>query len=187
MKLGLRARRYAAVFAATALLIAAAPAFSQEIAESHLKAARSAITALRVTEQFDNVLPQAAAALKAELIRTSPDMVQVIGQTVDEKALGFAARRGDLEREAANIYARMFTEPQLNEISAFYASDTGKKLLEDAPILGRELGQAAQIWQRGLARDLAEAVGEQLDSIVRAQAPGEGQAAPQGQSAPANQ
>ena len=49
----------------------------------------------------------------------------------------------------------MFSEADLNAIAEFYNSDAGKKLISDGPIVTRELFKAADIWQRGIARDLA--------------------------------
>lgn len=170
MNLAIRVRRLAIALSATAILVSAAPLAAQEISESHIKAARTAITALKATEEFDMVLPQVAAALKGELTQGNPDLVQLISSTVDEKALALASRRADLERKAADIYAKIFSEQQLNEISAFYGSETGQKLLSDGDIVSREVLQAAAIWQRGLARDLAQAVGEHIQSVVGAQA-----------------
>lgn len=170
MNLAIRVRRLALALSATAILISAAPLAAQEISEGHLKAARTAISALGATAEFDMVLPQVAASLKSELTQKNPDLVQLISSTVDEKALALAARRGDLEKAAANIYAKIFTEQQLNEISTFYNSETGKKLLSDGDIVSREVLQAAAIWQRGIARDLAQAVGEHIESVVGAQA-----------------
>lgn len=189
MTLALRARHFAAACAATVMLVFAVPSLAEDqIPESHLKAAHAAITALHATEEFDQVLPQAAAALKAELTQKNPDLVTLISATVDEKALALASRRGDLEREAAKIYARVFSEQELNEITAFYNTDTGKKLLSDGNIVGREVLQAAGIWQRGIARDLAQAVGEHLASVASAKAPADGAAAPEGQAQqPVNQ
>src|SRR5690606_33664743 len=79
-------------------------------------------------------------------------------------ALSLAARRGDLERESALAYARVFSEQQLKEIAEFYNSETGQKLIADGPIVVREIIQAAEIWQRGVARDLARQVGEKIAS-----------------------
>lgn len=176
MYLAIRARRLTVALAAAILVSAAAPLAAQEFSESHIKAARAAINAVGATEEFDMVLPQAAAALKAEFIQRSPDLVQLISSTVDEKTLALASRRADLEREVASIYARLFTEQELNEITAFYGSPTGKKLLSDGEIVAREVTQAAQIWQRGIARDLAQTVGDHLTSVTGAQAqqPAEG-------------
>lgn len=179
MNLAMSARHLIAVFATVAMVAAATPSMAaDEIAASHLKAARSAITALKATEEFDQILPQAALALKSELTQKNPDLSDLISNTVDEQALKLAPRRADLEAEAAKIYARVFTEQELNEISAFYGTATGKKLLDDGDIVGREVLQAAGVWQRGLARDLGQAVAEQLQAATAPQAPAAAPAAP---------
>ncbi|APH72423.1 DUF2059 domain-containing protein [Aquibium oceanicum] len=161
------ARRLATAIAAAAFLAGAAPVLAQDISDTHLKAARGALDALQATQQYDLILPFAARALKEELIRKDPNLQDLIIATVDQKALELASRRGDLEREAALAYARNFDEAQLNAIAEFYSSEAGKALIEKGPEIIRDLDQAAEIWQRGLARDLAAAVGEEL----QAQAP----------------
>lgn len=155
----------AAAFAA-ALALWSPGAQAQEISESHLQAAYEAVSAVRATEQFDEILPGAAQALRAELIQKDPNLVQVINATVDEQALAIAGRRADLEREAALAYARVFSEQELTEMATFYNSPTGKKLLSDGPIVTREVLKAVEIWQNGIARDLAQAVGEKIGAVV---------------------
>ena len=54
------------------------------------------------------------------------------------------------------------TEDELKAIAAFYNSPAGKKLLEKGPQVTAEIGSAALIWQRGIARDLAEAVAKEM-------------------------
>lgn len=171
MNLVNRSRRWAAAAGAIAFLALVQPAAAQDISDAHLAAARTAIGAMGVTAQFDEILPQAAQALKAELIQKNPDLQGTIIQLVDETALSLAARRGDLEREAAMAYARVFSEAHLNEISAFFNSEAGKKLISDGGIADREIFQAANIWQRGVARDLAQQVGERLAETAPAAAP----------------
>lgn len=179
-----RVRRLSVALASAAVLAFALPAAAQEISESHLKAARAAVDSINVTDQFDAILPQAAAALKAELIQKNPDQQQLILQTVDEKTLALAGRRADLEKEAAMAYARAFSEEDLNTISTFYNSGAGKKLLADGSIVLRQVMQAAEIWQRGVARDLAQSVGEVLSKAPGAQAQPLSPA-PEAQAAPA--
>lgn len=151
--------------AAATVLALALPATAQDASESHLKAARQALDALNATDQFDVILPQAAAALKAELIQKNPDLQQIITKTVDDKTLAMATRRADLEKEAATVYTRAFSEEELTAIATFYNSGPGKKLLTEGPIVTRQVIQAAEIWQRGVARDLAQGVGEELAKI----------------------
>ncbi len=132
-------RRLSVVLAASAVFAFSSPAFSQDVTESHLKAARAAVAAIHATDSFDNILPQAAAALEQQLIQKNPDMQELIAKTVSEKAMALAARRSDLEKEAAVAYAKVFSEKDLNDIATFYSSDAGKKLLERA---GAGIGSA---------------------------------------------
>jgi uncharacterized protein len=166
MNLTIRARRLVAGLAGAAILATAVPALAQEIAPSHLAAARSAIGSVRVTDQFDSILPAAAQALKSEMIQKDPNLEDLIVKTVDEKTLELAKRRADLENEAASVYARAFSEQELKEIAAFYGSPTGAKLLEQGGQVTGEVMQAAEIWQRGVARDLAQNVANTFEAAA---------------------
>jgi hypothetical protein len=157
--------KYAGMALATALSITFAAntaALAQDISASHLSAARAAVGAIGATDEFDGILPQAALMLKNELTQNNPDQAQLISRTVDEKALGLAGRRSDLENEAATAFARVFSEEELAAITEFYTSEAGRKLIEQGPVVTREVLQAANIWQAGIMRDLATAVGTEL-------------------------
>ncbi len=189
MKLAHRARRTATILAASAFVAFASQAFAQEISDAHQKAARAAVAAVKATDSYDMLLPAAAQMLKTELIQQNPDLTDLITTTVDEKALALAARRSDLEREVALVYARTYSEADLNSIAAFYGSETGQKLLSQGPIVAREVTKAADIWQRGIQRDLATEVGKHIEQVVEAQvkagqeaAPAPQQAAPEGEA-----
>ncbi len=160
-------RRLIAPFSALVLMAGVHAATAQEISETHLQAARQAISAINATEQFDEILPNAARALKAELIQKDPDLEALITKTVDDKAIALAARRSDLETESARAYAKAFSEDELKAIAAFYTSPAGKKLLSEGPIVTREVVRAANIWQNGVARDLARNVAEVLAAQAR--------------------
>lgn len=189
MNLVHRARRTATMLVASAVVAIASQAGAQEISDTHLKAARDAIGAEGATNSYDLLLPAAAQMLKTELIQQNPDLVDVITATVDEKALALASRRADLEREAALVYARTFSEGELITIATFFNSEAGKKLLLQRPIVAREVTRAADIWQRGIQRDLAAEVGKQISDIVDAQVKADqqsgGGAAPAPEAAPA--
>ncbi len=156
------------VAASVALMVAAIAggARAQEVSESHLKAARAAISSIRATDEFDQILPGAAAELKVQLYQKNPDLQPLISVIVDETALSLASRRADLEREAALAYAKVFTEAELNEIAAFYTSPVGKKLISDGPIVTREVFKAADIWRAGIGRDLAQEAGKKIAEEV---------------------
>ncbi len=160
-------RRFAASLATVSFLLVGGSAFAQEISEAHLKAARDAIAAIKATAPYDEVLPAAADALKQTLIERNPNLQELIIQTVDEKTLALASRRTDLEKEAAAVYARLFTEAELTAIAAFYSSETGQKLLQTGPTALVQISQAAEIWQRGVARDLQAEVVAVLEAAAK--------------------
>lgn len=178
MMLNKRVRCLAAALAASAIVAFSLPALAQDISESHLKAAHEAIAALHATDPFDDILPAAAAGLQQQLIQKNPDMEQIITSTISAKALALASRRADLEKESAMAYAKAFSEQELKDIATFYSSEAGKKLLDTGPVAMREVVKAAEIWRNGIARDLAQEVGEALNAAAKAKAPADGAAAP---------
>ena len=140
---------------ALSLSVLATSTFAQEFSASHITKAREAIAATKATDSFDTILIRASGQLKNQLTANSPDQAAKISIIVDEEAIALAARRGDLELEAARIFAGTFSEEELVEITAFFNTETGKKYLAGTPILARELGKAARIWANGINRDLA--------------------------------
>jgi hypothetical protein len=153
----------AALIVAVALGLSSA-ASAQEPTEAQLDAARAAISAIHATDDFDTILPNAAEALKHSLIQAEPNLQAEISTTVDQQALKLAARRADLEKQVATIYAKLFTADELKAIAAFYNTEAGKKLIKQAPAITRETMQAARIWSNGIARDLADATHKALEA-----------------------
>ena len=144
---------------------------ARALARSLLQNARHA--ALGVTDRFDAILPSIMDRLTVQLIQAYPNLEDKISETVNDEALKLAARRADLENEAALVYAKAFTAEELQAITAFYSSEAGKKLLKDGPIATRELMKAADIWTAGIARDLEE----QSNAALLAQVQPDGAAA----------
>ena len=147
---------------------------AQDVTEEQIKTARTAIDAIGATSRFDNILPGLAARVKSTLIQASPNHESEINAVVDEQALALAPRRADLEKEAATIYAKTFTQDELKAIADFYNSPVGKKLLSDGPIATREVMKAAEIWANGVDRDLRAESGKKLDAMIGTPAPAEG-------------
>jgi len=137
-----------------------------EVTDEQLKAAYAAIKATGATVPFDSILPNIAEQLKASFIQASPNYQDIISTTVDDDALALAGRRGDLEKEAATVYAKTFTTDELNTIANFFNSDVGKKFLKDVPLANRELFKAADIWSAGVQRDLTKSAADKLEKII---------------------
>lgn len=158
--------------AAAAIVVAglgAGGAFADDPSPEHIKAARATIAAVGATANFDAILPTIAGQIKEQLIQATPNYEAVITEIVDAQAIEIAARRSNLEQEAAKVYAQTFTVEELNAITAFYGSPVGKKLLENGPIAQRELAKAADIWATGISRDLSKASTEAINAKLSTQ------------------
>ena len=90
---------------------------AQEVTDEQIKTARSAIDAIGATSSFDNILPSLAMRVKSTFVQASPNHEAEINAVVDEQALSLAPRRADLEKEAATIYAKTFTQDELKAIA----------------------------------------------------------------------
>lgn len=135
---------------------------AQEATPEHLAAARKAVEASQSTASMDAILPSLGERAKQQLIANRPDAADQISALVDEATISLASRRGDLEDEVARIYARIFTEAELNEITAFYETDAGKKLINQTPIIARAMDAASRVWTSGVQRDLQAAVAKKI-------------------------
>jgi len=159
------------MIAATAIFLFPASLQAQEVTESHLSAARAAIDAINATDQFDQILPNAATQVKSELIANNPDREAAISEMVDNAALELAPRRAALENEVARVYANLFTEEELTAIANFYQSGAGQKLLAQGPLATRNMLEAAEVWSSGIVRDLRQAAFEGLREMTAGAAP----------------
>jgi uncharacterized protein len=128
--------------------------FAQEISESHLAAARAAVAASQSTISLDIILPNMGEQIKQTLIANRPDAAEQISDVVNEVTVQLAPRRGDLESEIAKIYAGFFTEEELKQITEFYQTEAGRKLVLSTSAIARDMDQAARVWAGGVRRDL---------------------------------
>ncbi|UNE54764.1 DUF2059 domain-containing protein [Bartonella machadoae] len=160
-------QRFIVYFCAVAvLLMNIAMGYAQGVSDQHLDSARKAIRAIHATDQFDNFLPNAAYDLKNELISDDPNLATAISDIVDKQALALVKRRSDLEKEIANVYAKYFTQKELDAITEFYSSDTGKKFLTEVPNIARDAYSTFDTWRSSLMQDLIKNVKKEMSETL---------------------
>ncbi|WP_174800493.1 DUF2059 domain-containing protein [Martelella limonii] len=169
-----------AIAATVAGLGAFSVAHAQDITPEHVAAAKGTLQALGINNQFDEILPNQADLVQAQMTQVYPNYHSLIDEVVTDTAIALAPRRADLENEGAQIYANIFSEEELNKLTEFYSSDVGKKFIQYGPIAARQLGQAGDIWARGIARDLSQQAQDELNKRIEEQGgtPVEAPAAP---------
>ncbi|GAA4661106.1 DUF2059 domain-containing protein [Bartonella pachyuromydis] len=160
-------QRFAVYFGAIAVLVVnVGISHAQGVSDQHLDSARKTISAIRATDQFDSFLPNAARDLKDELMGDDPNLANAISDIVDKQALALAKRRADLEKEIAHVYAKYFTQQELDAITTFYKSDTGKKFLTEVPNLARDAYSTFDTWRSVLMQDLIKNVKKEMSETL---------------------
>lgn len=135
---------------------------AQEVTPEHTSAAKAAMVATGATSRLDGILPEVASFAKAGLIANRPDIEAEISNIVDETAISLAARRGALEEEVAAIYTQLFTQAELESISAFFTSESGIKFLSLTPSVFQQVDEVSKVWRTGITRDMARTVQEKM-------------------------
>jgi hypothetical protein len=127
------------------------------MAVAHLVAANTPLS-----KDFDTVLPLLSQRVQNRLISLRPDLHDVISKAVQDVALRLAARRTDLDGAAALLWARAFTEEELNDIATFYTSPAGKKFVNLGPQLAQATIQVVQNWSNRVGEELLDKAREEL-------------------------
>ncbi len=148
--------------------VVAAPfslAAAQEISPSQLAAAERVVKSAPQIGNFDVLLPQTATMMKDQLIGQRPDLYREITQVVDEDAVKLVPRRADLDKDIARIWAKNFTEDELNAINDFFSSDVGKKYKDIASTVGPDIIQASKNWRDRVRGELLDMVTADLKKM----------------------
>jgi uncharacterized protein len=160
--------RYAsiAVFVAVALL-SASPLRAQTPSTAappadNLVAARELVATMKATDQFKLLLPSIFQALKPAIVQNRPDAAKDFDAIVPIVTAGAMKRLDDFAEMLAEIYARNFTIDQIHDLTAFYKTPTGQKLIAQQPIIARESMAAGQRFGRQLVADLTDQINDEL-------------------------
>ncbi len=123
-----------------------------------LAIAKDILEVSRVTNGFNNILPEMAERTKQTFIRTSPGLALVITEVTDTVALGLISERVKLQEKAARIWTSRFTTGELEDILDFYNTDAGKKFALNYPLILRDTVNLTNEWGEELAQTIAAKV-----------------------------
>jgi hypothetical protein len=146
----------------TTIVSLSALSSAQEFSETQLDAAKRASSAAPLSKDLDTVLPILVQRVQTRLISLRPDLHAEITAVVQEVALKLAARRADLDSAIALVWARMFSEDELNQIAEFYNSPVGKKFVEMGPEIGATTIQTVDNWSSRVGEELLDKSREEL-------------------------
>ncbi|SON56379.1 hypothetical protein HDIA_2838 [Hartmannibacter diazotrophicus] len=151
---------------AAAFLLAASlmtlPAAAEDFTPEHLAAAQKAIQAAHASETFDQILPVLADQTKSLFQRSNPAAIKDIDEVVDSVALNLAKRRPELQAELQRVWAARLSIEELQTVTAFYESPTGKKFGELMPAILQDSVRVAGVWRDALSSEIVTKSREEL-------------------------
>lgn len=151
----------AVAFLAVSPLRAQTPSAVPPPAEN-LAAAHELVQVMKATDQFKLLLPSIFAALKSAIVQNRPDVAKDYDAIIPLVTAGAMKRLDAFADLLAGIYARNFTVDEIHDLTAFYRSPTGQKLIARQPIIARESLAAGQQFGRELVADLQQQIEGEL-------------------------
>jgi hypothetical protein len=144
--------RFAALLALAAGWFAVPAAHAQEPTANALAFAQELIITKGANALFDPVIPGVIETAKNSFIPTNPSL----GRELNEVAAVLhkeyePAKRTDLLKEVARVYAQRFTEQELRDMVVFYKSPLGQKMIKQEPVALEQSFKQAQTWADGFS------------------------------------
>ena len=149
---------------AAAVLFAAGPLRAQtpEVPADNLAAARDLIQAMKATDQFKVMLPTIFQALKPVFVQDRPEVAKDYDAIMPIITAGAMKRLNEFADKLAAIYASNFSVSELRELTAFYQSPTGQKLISRQTAIARASMAMGQQFGESLVNDLKEEITDEL-------------------------
>jgi hypothetical protein len=132
----------------------AGEARAQQPSPAALAAARELVEVRGAAQMFDPIVVSVVEQTKGALVQTNPQLSKDLNDVGAQLRTEFAPRRGELLAEAAKFYAQRFSEQELKELIAFYKTATGKKMLEQEPLVLDQTFAFIQQWQPRIGEEI---------------------------------
>ena len=124
-----------------ALVIAIAvptPSRAQVVSDEAKAAAKELMIAMRVTEQFDKLMPIIIEAIKPAIVQGRPEVDRDYSQIAKLVLESFVSKRAVFVEAVSLVYARHFTPEELREAADFMRRPIGQKFVEKMPLMAQE-------------------------------------------------
>jgi uncharacterized protein len=126
-------------------------------------AARELVTTMRMTDQLKSLVPMLVENMKTVVLAGRPADFAADFEAIKPVLIETFVRRSDEMTDVlATVYSKNFTGQELRDMTAFYRTPTGQKLLQLMPTVAQESMQAGQIFGHHIAAEIKERVIEEL-------------------------
>lgn len=130
--------------------------------EEAMDAARSFVNASGAAAQFDQVMPLMADQLSKAFRSLAPNRAREIDEAMAEVVKRFISRKSELIDEIAAIYADKLSVEDLREITKFYQTGAGRRMVEALPEVTRRAAAVGQTWGQRIGAEIANEMRREL-------------------------
>jgi len=134
---------------------AAPPAKS--VSASAMTAARDLMAARSLGQVYANAVPNIIQRVKDQLLANNLSYQKDLNEVALAEAQAMAGREKEIGEQMAKMYATDFTEQELKDLTTFYKSTLGQKVLAQEPkteqAIGVYLNQWAQTFSQSVISD----------------------------------
>ena len=130
--------------------------------EDAMTAARAFVEASGAAAQFDQVMPLIADQMSKAFRSLAPNRASEIDETMAEVVKRFISRKSELIDEIAAIYADKLAVDDLREITKFYQSGAGRRMVEILPEVTRRAAAVGQTWGQRIGAEIASEMRREL-------------------------
>jgi hypothetical protein len=139
---------------ALAVQLLAAPAFAQQPSAAAVAAAREVVELKGGTQLFEPIVIGVIEQTKGAILQTNPQLSKDLNDVGNQLRGEFTPKTVEILNEAAKFYAARFSEQELREISNFYKTPTGKKMLTQEPLALDDTFTFVQQWGQRVSEDV---------------------------------
>lgn len=111
----------------------AAPAQLKPVSASAMQAARDLLAVKGVAQVYYNAVPNIVERAKTQLLANNLNYQKDLNEVAIAIAQQAAGKEKEIGEQMAKIYANDFTEQELKDLTAFYKSPLGQKVLAQEP------------------------------------------------------
>jgi len=116
--------------------------------------AKDVVTQKGAMVMFDPLIPGVVETAKNVFLQQNPMLQKDLNEVAALLRNNLDSRRSELLNEVARVYAARFTEQELKDISAFYKTPLGRKMVTEEPKALQDSLLAAQTWADALSREV---------------------------------
>lgn len=141
---------------------AVAPPVASTVNPAQLALARAVVIDSGIASSFQVIIPQYLDQIGLSLTRTRPELIADLNVVLANLKPEFDKKANEMIDSAAQLYLQRLSQKELEDVSAFFKSPSGRKYVGSQPILMNDMFVAMQAWSQKISVDMMSRVREEM-------------------------